>query len=289
MSKKFQFSSELERNNRLAMNTHLCEVVIISILCFLQAWNGERSWVYAIVLSVIGFAPVIAERIFWKKDHETQAIYHLLAIGFAVYYTCLIFTATTSAIYAFVLPLVLVASIYNDIRYMLLINAGVVIENVLAVIIGATTGRLGYAGQDSAVIQILITVMIGIFALFLAKVSKANSDQKLQKLEESHLKSDELLKNISEMSEKMQTGINEIYNELAKLNEAGKATQSTAGFALILLNRPKEAGDSGDSALTYTQNPVLMRIRLAISLLILLIPDIYYIGVTSGFLKNMQP
>ena len=63
--------------------------------------------------------------------------------------------------------------------------------------------------------------------LFLAKVSKANSDQKLQKLEESHLKSDELLKNISEMSEKMQTGINEIYNELAKLNEAGKATQST--------------------------------------------------------------
>ena len=227
MSKKFQFSSELERNNRLAMNTHLCEVVIISILCFLQACNGERSWVYAIVLSVIGFAPVIAERIFWKKNHETQAIYHLLAIGFAVYYTCLIFTATTSAIYAFVLPLVLVASIYNDIRYMLLINAGVVIENVLAVIIGATTGRLGYAGQDSAVIQILITVMIGIFALFLAKVSKANSDQKLQKLEESHLKSDELLKNISEMSEKMQTGINEIYNELAKLNEAGKATQST--------------------------------------------------------------
>ena len=80
MSKKFQFSSELERNNRLAMNTHLCEVVIISILCFLQACNGERSWVYAIVLSVIGFAPVIAERIFWKKNHETQAIYHLLAI-----------------------------------------------------------------------------------------------------------------------------------------------------------------------------------------------------------------
>ena len=111
MSKKFQFSSELERNNRLAMNTHLCEVVIISILCFLQAWNGERSWVYAIVISVIGFAPVIAERIFWKKNHETQAIYHLLAIGFAVYYTCLIFTATTSAIYAFVLPLDLVASI----------------------------------------------------------------------------------------------------------------------------------------------------------------------------------
>ena len=64
---------------------------------------------------------------------------------------------------------------------------------------------------------------------------------------------------------------------------------TAAGFSLILLNRPKEAGDSGDSALTYTQNPVLMRIRLAISLLILLIPDIYYIGVTSGVLKNMQP
>ena len=227
MSQKFQYSSELERNNRLAMNTHLGEVVIISILCFLQALNGERSWGYAVILAIIGFAPVIAERIFWQKDHETPAIYHLLAIGFAIYYTCLIFTATTSAVYAFVLPLILVASIYNDIRYILLINTGVVIENVLAVIIGATTGKLGYAGTDSAVIQILITVMIGIFALFLAKATKANADQKLQNLEESHSKSDELLKNISEMSEKMQAGINDVYNDLARLNEASKATQST--------------------------------------------------------------
>lgn len=61
---------------------------------------------------------------------------------------------------------------------------------------------------------------------------------------------------------------------------------TAAGFALILINRPKET--DGDT-LTYTQKPALMRIRLAISLVILAIPDLYYIGVSSGLLKNMQP
>lgn len=54
------------------------------------------------------------------------------------------------------------------------------------------------------------------------------------------------------------------------------------GYALIIFNIPKE---QNSDTLTYTQNKVYMRIRLTISLLILAIPDIYYIGVSLGWLK----
>ena len=61
---------------------------------------------------------------------------------------------------------------------------------------------------------------------------------------------------------------------------------TAVGYALIIFNIPKE---QNSDTLSYTQNKVYMRIRLIISLLVLAIPDIYYIGVSLGWLKAFQP
>ena len=86
---------EMERNNRVAMLAHLIEVLVISLLVFMQTAVGITSFAYAIIIFAIGMAPVIAEFIFWNKNHETNAIKHLVAIGYAVFYTCNIFTTTS--------------------------------------------------------------------------------------------------------------------------------------------------------------------------------------------------
>ena len=76
---------EMERNNRVAMLSHLIEVLVISLLVFMQTAVGITSLAYAIIIFAIGIAPVIAEFIFWNKNHETNAIKHLVAIGYAVF------------------------------------------------------------------------------------------------------------------------------------------------------------------------------------------------------------
>lgn len=58
------------------------------------------------------------------------------------------------------------------------------------------------------------------------------------------------------------------------------------GYAMIILNIPKE---DRRGRIEYTQNTLFMRIRLIAGILVLIIPDIYYIGVSFGWLKNMQP
>lgn len=96
---------EMERNNRVAMLSHLIEVLVISLLVFMQTAVGITSLAYAIIIFAIGIAPVIAEFIFWNKNHETNAIKHLVAIGYAVFYTCNIFTTTSITMYACMLAL----------------------------------------------------------------------------------------------------------------------------------------------------------------------------------------
>ena len=207
---------EMERNNRVAMLAHLIEVLVISLLVFMQTAVGITSFAYAIIIFAIGMAPVIAEFIFWNKNHETNAIKHLVAIGYAVFYTCNIFTTTS-----------IIVSLYNEFRLMFLVNFGVVIENIITIIIGARTGRMGYLGTDAAVIQLIIVLITGIYACMLALATKANADQKINNISKSKEQSDELLSQISEMSATMQNGISEVYADLEKLQESSKITQST--------------------------------------------------------------
>mgnify|MGYP004690837069 FL=1 len=218
---------EMERNNRVAMLAHLIEVLVISLLVFMQTAVGITSFAYAIIIFAIGMTPVIAEFIFWNKNHETNAIKHLVAIGYAVFYTCNIFTTTSITMYAFALPMVFIVSLYNEFRLMFLVNFGVVIENIITIIIGARTGRMGYLGTDAAVIQLIIVLITGIYACMLALATKANADQKINNISKSKEQSDELLSQISEMSATMQNGIAEVYADLEKLHESSKITQST--------------------------------------------------------------
>ena len=49
---------EMERNNRVAMLSHLIEVLVISLLVFMQTAVGITSLAYAIIIFAIGMAPV---------------------------------------------------------------------------------------------------------------------------------------------------------------------------------------------------------------------------------------
>lgn len=220
-------ASELERNNKIAMYSHLVEVIIITLFCVLEATTRGKSWLFVIILTIIGFVPVICEFIAWGKNRESQAIRHFVAIGYAVFYTCTIFTTSCSAIYVMALPMIFIVSVYNDFKYMLMVNTGVVIESFISVFIGASTGKFGYLGLDAAAIQIVTVLITGVLACLLALTTKANAQQKIDVVKESQQKTQELLDDISQISAHMQNGIAEIYTQLEKLNDSAKLTQST--------------------------------------------------------------
>ena len=212
--------SDLERNNKTCMYAHLIDSSIMTLFCILQALSGLQTWGYIIIFAVLGFGPVIAEFFFWNKSHETPAIQHLVAIGFAVFYSFAIFTATNGLVFLFVIPMILIISVYNDAKYSLIINTGTVIESLIITIMGAQTGKFGYSGQDNAVIQVVIMIMVGIYSYFTSQTLNINMAQKIQHAEESQSQSEKLLANLSELSDHVNQKINSIHQELDKLSTA---------------------------------------------------------------------
>ena len=221
-------NSELERNNRVSMYAHLIEVVIMGFMVIAQTFRSPDAKLHAaIIMTIIGFIPVIAEFICWNKDHESTAIKHLVANGYAVFYTLVLFTSSSIVMFAFALPMIFVVSLYNEFRLMFLVNFGVILESIISVILGATTGKFGYLGVEVAAIQIITVVLTGVYACILAITTKANAQQKIDTITKAKEQSEELLTEISDMSATLQNGISEIYTELEKLNTASKATQAT--------------------------------------------------------------
>lgn len=217
--------TELMRNNKTAMIAHTINVTVMTTFCFLQATDKLQTWTYVIIVAILGFTPIAAEYFFWKQDKETPIIKHLVAIGFAIFYTYTLFTATNNLVFTFVIPMIFVTSIYKDIRYSIMINTGTIIESILIVAIGAKTGNFGFAGRDSAVIQIVIMILVAIYSILTSKTINENMDQQLQSAINAQSETELVLNNLSLLSEKIKTGISEIYEDLEKLNIASNNTK----------------------------------------------------------------
>lgn len=219
------YLTDIERNNKIAMIAHGIDSLLMVTFCFLQAVTREQAGGYVLFMSVLGLGPVVAEYIFWRKDKASGAIKHLVAIGFATFYTVALFTSTSNMVYAFVIPMILVVSVYNDIRYSIMINTGTVIENILVVILGAKTGGYGYLGQDAGVIQISVMILVAIYSIMTTTTLNENTRQRVHHVKEAQTKAENVLSDISALSEHMKAGIEHIYAEMEKLNKASEITK----------------------------------------------------------------
>lgn len=215
----------IARNNRLALNAHLIDSIVMMLFWVLQAATSLQPWSYCLIAAVLAFVPIIIERFIWHKDKESTIIRHIVSVGFMAFYTFSIFTAFNNLVFIFVIPMIIVISVYNDAYYSLLLNIVVILESILVVAIGSKNGSLGYAGQDSAIIQIISVILIGIFSLLTNITLKVNTRNQIQEVSNAKKETERVLKNLSALTQKTENGITEIYNELEHLSKAAQNTK----------------------------------------------------------------
>lgn len=219
--------SEYARNNKIVMNAHFVVALVMVIFCVLQAAGGIKSWGYALVAFILGMIPVVLERIFYSKENDTKLIKHIAATGFAVFYTFSMFTASTYIVFLFVIPMLLVVMVYNDVRFSLLLNICVILECIIVVIIDSQTGQFNYGSSDAAIVQIVSVILIAVYSILTANTLNKNNKQKLQTLTEEQKKSDAALKHLSKVSEKTENRVTAVYEDLEKLNVSSTETFKT--------------------------------------------------------------
>lgn len=217
--------SDTQRNNRTALTGHTVEALIIVIFYISRFVKGERTLAYAVMITALALIPVLLGQFFFLRDKETTMIKHTVGIGFAVTYTAMVLTTQQANIYVLVIPMILLVTIFDDVKYSIEINTGTIILSLIMTIGGARTGRFGYQGADGAIVQVTAMVLVAVYSVYAAMTSNANSQRKLDNVQEAQSKTEKLLADLSSMSQQIQAGMEDIYEKVDNLNNSSLLTK----------------------------------------------------------------
>lgn len=230
--------TELERSNKTCMAAHIATDTVMLLLLVLQAVTRGINPLVLAISFVLGIVPVTAEIIFWRRSHDTAAIKHLVGNGFAVFFTFYIYTSTTFMASLFVIPMILVISVYNDKKYSLMVNSGVVIETIILAAIGLNKGMYSYPDSDAAAIHIIFVTLTAIYSYITSSTLSSNEKKRLNDIKASQKKTEQLLNDISELSEKMTAGIEYIKNWTCSTRAQPQRLQPCRMSPPVLLIQP---------------------------------------------------
>ena len=128
-------------------------------------------------------------------------------------------------VYAFVIPMMFAVMPYHDVKAFVLINVGTVVENILVVLLGATQGGFGYLGQDAGFIQISVMILLCITSIYATISNQKNTDENIESITAAQDRTEATLREVMEMSSRMETSVADITAELNKLETAFDSTK----------------------------------------------------------------
>lgn len=218
---------ELARENTVAMNCHFLVCGIISIAYFVEFLKGDGTLLYILATIILAMGPVVGEIICYKKQHDTKMIKHFVGIGYAILYTFVMFTTNNHFTFVYVIPMLIAITVYNDFKYSLPIEVGVVIVNVIQLALFFKRGIYTKADMASVEIQFFVIVLICGIQLYVSIVAEKLNQKKLAELKAEHEKTEELLTRIMDTSDKMTQQITESAQKTASLGESMQAMKES--------------------------------------------------------------
>ena len=189
--------------------------------------KGDRTLLYVLVTIVLAMAPVAGEFISYKKMHDTKMIKHFVGIGYAILYTFVMFTTNNHFTFVYVIPMLIAITVYNDFKYSLPIEVGMVIVNVVQLVMFFQKGIYTKADMASVGIQFFVIVLICGIQLYTSMVTERLNQWKLAEIKAEHEKTEELLMRIMDTSDKMTQQIAESAQKTASLGESMQAMKES--------------------------------------------------------------
>lgn len=218
---------ELAKANEVAMNCHCLVCSIMSVAYFVEFLKGDRTLLYVLVTIVLAMAPVAGEFISYKKMHDTKMIKHFVGIGYAILYTFVMFTTNNHFTFVYVIPMLIAITVYNDFKYSLPIEVGMVIVNIVQLVMFFQKGIYTKADMASVEIQFFVIVLICGIQLYTSMVTERLNQWKLAEIKAEHEKTEELLTRIMDTSDKMTQQIAESAQKTASLGESMQAMKES--------------------------------------------------------------
>ena len=128
--------------------TILCHGVIsgiISAAYLLEVIKGSRTILYFALIALLALVPTAVEYAMYRKNPASVRIRSVVASSYALLYAVAVFTTHSKLPFTYILPMLIVITLYGNIGYCMRVGVGGILVNVADVAYKALT--VGY-GKD---------------------------------------------------------------------------------------------------------------------------------------------
>lgn len=223
--KKYEKISKEARINKPVMICYLVLGFVIGIAYIGEVFKGNRNLLYSGFVAAVAIIPSVVTAVIYMKDKGSFLIKHISCIGFAVLYSLVMLTTDNPFVFVEVLPMIIVVTLYNDIRLSVLTDFGVLVLNIAQVALFFKNGLYTMENNTQIEIQILSIIVICVFSVYTTMVSNTNSKLELKNMEEQKVLVEKMFEKTRNAAGQMAANIDDINDRASQLKQAMQETQ----------------------------------------------------------------
>lgn len=283
--KEFQ---EIRFTNKRVLLGYWIVVAILFVAYILELVKGNRTWQYIAVFFAILLIPAILCLVLYRKQPESKWLRWSVAAGYSIMYAFVLLTSTSVLNFAYILPLLVLVTAYQDKGYLLVLGAASLLSNIIYVMIqvvrGVTSADVVNFEIEIAVILLVIGLgylatqtlgAIGAYRISQTEKEKEKSDRMLEKvisatnvLCEKIAMIDDQARDMAQQGElsknaisEIVTGTNELTNTIqnqlqmtTEITELTTATDSLVAQMRKKFDDTREVSDAGNKDVMDLEN-----------------------------------
>lgn len=212
--------TDVARINRAAVLCHGGIDSVITLAYLVEVVKGSRSILYFLLIAALAMVPVIVEAVLYRVNKEGRAIKHVMACGYLALYAAAIFTTNSMLPFTYIIPMMVVITLYSDQKYCLSIGVAALLLNIGDVVRQAMT--TGYAKEElpDVEIRLLLLTMIVAYVVITTRVIRLINDNKRQELEGEKGKMEKMLQEMMRLSGELSLGIEQVDQYMGRLDRS---------------------------------------------------------------------
>lgn len=215
-----------QSRNKVAVLGSSIMNVILALAYVIEVFKGGRTIGSYLIVLLLCMLPMLATCLAYLKKKDTMVIRHIICIGFALLYSYIMFTSSTTITFCYVIVIFVILMVFMDRKILSLLGVFGIVVNVARFIYNMNRGLI--AADDVTEFEIVLACLAlsVVFAIMaLNKINQIN-EANIAKAREEKEQTANLLKKIMLVTGSMAEKIEHVTSETDYLNNSIEATRN---------------------------------------------------------------
>lgn len=219
--------SEKGRVNKAVLECYGLLTGVLFLAYLVEVIKGNRTIPYTLVFEVLLLVPYIGSVIAYKKNRENGIIKYLAPYGYIVMYAFVLLTSMTKVSFVYVIPMLIIITLYRDWKYILIVGIVATLVNVADIVYYCVTISKTSADITEFEIVIAVMVLVTFFAVIATRVLIDVNNNVVTVLKEKEIKQNETYNRVMAVAGRICEHIEEISQESKEVGKRSNVSKSS--------------------------------------------------------------